>query len=228
MAKNLFPNNPNLNVWYSPPEETAKQNSFTLVTVSNTSGLSSALALDGQIVAVRASDFVQTPKERVVSGIERLKARIYQTYLFFGYGFLVLLVTFSVFSFGGVIKARVVLTGSMEPVISPGDVVITTPVSRRDPQIGDVVTYVAKRFDGTPVGTFTHRVISGDERKGFVVKGDANPAPDLQRPKLQDIAGVVIFTIPFIGSLMSPRSLALLLPTLFGIWLVIDALRKNE
>jgi signal peptidase len=149
-------------------------------------------------------------------------------YLFLGYGFLIMLIVFSVFSFGGVIKARVVLTGSMEPVISPGDVVITMPVSRREPEIGDVVTYVAKRFDGSPVGNFTHRIISGSETEGFIVKGDANPAPDIQRPKLQDIAGVVVFTIPFIGTLMTPRALAILVPTLFGIWLVVDALRKRD
>jgi len=135
---------------------------------------------------------------------------------------------FSILSFGGVIKARVVLTESMTPLIKPGDVVVTTPVSRKEPVIGDIVTYIAKRFDGSPVGTFTHRIIDGDKDSGFVVKGDNNPAPDVQRPKYEDIAGVLLFTIPFIGTLMTPRSLAILIPTLFGIWLVVDALRKKE
>jgi signal peptidase I len=227
--RNVFPGKRNLSVWLR--ENTANSGSyesFVLITASNSDGSSSVLVNGDRILDVQPSTFVQTPKERVVTDIERLKARIYSTYVILGYGFLILLITFSIFSFGGVIKARVVLTGSMEPVISPGDVVITMPVSRREPRVGDVVTYVAKRFDGSPVGNFTHRIISGDSSAGFIVKGDANPTPDIQRPKLPDIAGVVIFTIPFIGTLMTPRALAILVPTLFGIWLVVDALRKRD
>jgi signal peptidase len=171
---------------------------------------------------------VQAPKERVLTDSEKLRAKIYATYVTLGYSFLVVLMAFSVLSFGGVVKARVVLTESMTPLIKPGDVVITTPVTRKEPEIGDIVTYVAKRFDGSPVGTFTHRIIDGDKETGFVVKGDNNPSPDVQRPKYEDIAGVLIYTIPFIGTLMTPRSLAILIPTLFGIWLVVDALRKRD
>jgi signal peptidase I len=227
--RNAFPDLPNLSVWLLDSSTNQRTfDSFTLITASNSTGVSSVLVNGDRVLPVRPADFVQTPKERVITDLERLKTRIYAAYVFLGYGFLILLVTFSIFSFGGVIKARVVLTGSMEPVISPGDVVITMPASRREPAVGDVVTYVAKRFDGSPVGNFTHRIISGSQSEGFIVKGDANPAPDVQRPKLQDIAGVVVFTIPFIGTLMTPRALAILVPTLFGIWLVVDALRKRE
>ena len=226
--KNLFPDSPSFSIWLLEQEATHEHRSLVLITASNSSGSNSALINCGKVVSAKPSDFVQAPRERIVNGIERLRSRLYSLYLFLGYGFLIMLIVFSVFSFGGVIKARVVLTGSMEPVISPGDVVITMPVSRREPEIGDVVTYVAKRFDGSPVGNFTHRIISGSETEGFIVKGDANPAPDIQRPKLQDIAGVVVFTIPFIGTLMTPRALAILVPTLFGIWLVVDALRKRD
>jgi len=226
--RNVFPNHPHLNVWVPESFGEYSQDSFTLVTASNSSGSASALVTRDRLVEVNASAFVQTPKERVVTDWEKLKSRLYASYVVMGYGFLILLITFSIFSFGGVIKARVVLTGSMEPVISPGDVVVTTPVKRREPALGDVVTYVAKRFDGSPVGTFTHRIIGGDKSEGFIVKGDANPTPDIQRPKYQDIAGVVIFTIPFVGTLMTPRALAILVPTLYGLWLVVDALRKRE
>jgi signal peptidase I len=226
--RNVFPNHPQLSVWASESRVDQGSDLFTLVTVSNSSGSASSLVSGDRVVEVNASAFVQTPKERVVTDWERLKSRLYASYVVLGYGFLILLITFSIFSFGGVIKARVVLTGSMEPVISPGDVVVTTPIKRREPELGDVVTYVAKRFDGSPVGTFTHRIIGGDNKDGFIVKGDANPSPDIQRPKFEDIAGVVIFTIPFVGTLMTPRALAILVPTLFGIWLVVDALRKRE
>lgn len=200
----------------------------TLVTWSNEKGSETVLIQGRRVSPVRSGDFVQAPKERKLSDSEKFRTQIYRAYVTIGYSFLAILMAFSILSFGGVVKARVVLTESMEPVISPGDVVITTPVSRKEPVIGDVVTYIAKRFDGSPVGTFTHRIIDGDNASGFVVKGDNNPAPDVQRPKYEDIAGVLLFTIPFIGNLMTPRSLAILIPTLFGIWLVVDALRKND
>lgn len=207
---------------------TSEQSGFTLITCSNSQGVESVLIHGDRVIQVRAGDFVQAPKERVLSRADKLKSRVYRIYVGLGYGFLVVLMIFSILSFGGVIKARVVLTESMTPLIKPGDVVVTTPVTRKEPVTGDIVTYIAKRFDGSPVGTFTHRIIGGDKEVGFIVKGDNNPSPDVQRPKYEDIAGVLLFTIPFIGTLMTPRSLAILIPTLFGIWLVVDALRKND
>ena len=116
----------------------------------------------------------------------------------------------------------------MEPVISIGDIILTTPPSRLAPKQGDVVAYVAKRFDGSPVGVFSHRIIGGNIREGFIVKGDANPAPDVQRPKLDDIEGVVFYTIPFLGRLLAPRTLLILIPLIIGFWLIMDALKNNE
>lgn len=227
--KPLFPERIDLNLWINEDQLQPISNSaFTLITCSNQNGSDSVLIQGSEIKAARAGDFVMAPKERVLSSSEKLQVRIYKTYVTLGYSFLVVLMVFSILSFGGVIKARVVLTESMTPLIKPGDVVVTTPVSRKEPVVGDIVTYVAKRFDGSPVGTFTHRIIGGDKDVGFVVKGDNNPAPDVQSPKYEDIAGVLIFTIPFIGTLMTPRSLAILIPTLFGIWLVVDALRKKD
>jgi len=227
--KHLFGLTSGRSIWLLPNSESShSSNTFTLVTCSNSSGSESVLLQGDRIIPVRPGDFVQAPKERKLSDSEKFRAQIYRIYVSLGYSFLAILMAFSILSFGGVVKARVVLTESMEPLISPGDVVITTPISRKEPIVGDVVTYIAKRFDGSPVGTFTHRIIDGDKESGFVVKGDNNPAPDVQRPKYEDIAGVLLFTIPFIGTLMTPRSLAILIPTLFGIWLVVDALRKND
>ena len=227
----VFPNRNDLCVWLRSSEEGAVDDysdSYTLLTASNIRGSETVLLYRGRILSVKPNSFVQAPRERVRSGTEKYGTVFYRLYVTVGYCFLAVLMTFSVLSFGGVVKARVVLTESMQPLINPGDVVVTTPVSRKEPVVGDVVTYIAKRFDGSPVGTFTHRIIDGDKKTGFVVKGDNNPAPDVQRPKYEDIAGVLLFTIPFIGTLMTPRSLAILIPTLFGIWLVIDALRKSD
>jgi len=55
---------------------------------------------------------------------------------------------------------------------------------KKIPHKGDVVAYQGRRFDGSKVGVFSHRIIGGNQASGFIVKGDANPSPDVQRPKL--------------------------------------------
>ena len=122
-------------------------------------------------------------------------------------------------------KARIVLTGSMVPVISPGDIVLLAPTPRTQPKLGDIAAYTARRFSGESVGIFTHRIIGGDPINGWIMKGDANPSPDVQKPKAEDMNGVVFFIIPWIGKLMAPKMLMILIPVGVGIWLIIDTLK---
>jgi signal peptidase len=135
---------------------------------------------------------------------------------------------FAGLSFTGNVKARIVLTGSMAPAINTGDVIITTPIARKVPQVDDVIAYQAKRFNGENVAVFSHRIIGGDIENGFIVKGDANKSPDPQKPKAEDILGVVFFVIPFIGNLLTPKALFLLVPSIFGVWLILDAMKNVE
>ena len=102
------------------------------------------------------------------------------------------------------------------------------PTTHAVPKVGDVVAYTGRRFDGTEVGTFTHRIIGGDAVNGFIMKGDNNPSPDVQRPKVVDVRGVVVFKLPFIGKILNPKMLIILVPIVFGIWLVLDALRDGK
>jgi signal peptidase len=128
----------------------------------------------------------------------------------------------------GYVKARVVLTNSMSPTIKAGDIVLLDPTTHAVPKIGDVAAYIGRRFDGTEVGIFTHRIIGGDGVNGFIVKGDNNPSPDIQHPKLADITGVVVFKLPLIGKVLNPKMLFILVPVVFGIWLISDALRDGR
>jgi len=145
-----------------------------------------------------------------------------------GYAVAVILMVFAGFSYTGNVKARIVLTGSMAPAINVGDVIITLPITQKTPQLEDVIAYQAKRFNGDKVAVFSHRIIGGDIENGFIVKGDANKSPDAQKPKAADILGVVIFAIPFIGNLLTPKALFLLIPCLFGLWLIMDAMKNVE
>jgi signal peptidase I len=198
-----------------------------LVTVSDLEGEHSYLVTGNKVVKTKSSLFVQAPEERIVVGTRSWYRKATVLTRWFGYVLAFTLISFSILSFQGSIKARVVLTGSMAPTINPGDMILTTSPSNITPKIGSVVAYVGRRFDGTAVGVFSHRIIGGSAETGFIVKGDANPAPDTQKPKIPDITGVVIFVVPLIGKFLTPKSLMVIIPLIFGLWLILDAL-KNE
>lgn len=201
--------------------------SNVLITISDTSGEHTYLMAGQKIIETKSSLFVQAPEERIVVGPRIWYTRMTTAFRWSGYALAIVLMTFSVLSFSGVVKARVVLTGSMAPTINPGDIILTTPTKNVTPKIGNIVAYVGRRFDGTAVGVFSHRIIGGDATSGFIVKGDHNPSPDTQHPKIPDITGVVIFIIPVIGRFLTPKALMITVPLIFGLWLIFDAL-KNE
>ena len=213
-------------IWISDSDPSADK--YVLVTVSGAQGEQTVLVTSEQSFESRAKHFVQAPKERIVKGGDLWRKQLAKIFKGSGYVLLTVMLTFSILSFAGIAKARIVLTESMAPTINPGDIVLSLNPERLPPKVGDVATYTARRFDGTEVASFTHRVISGDAKTGFVMKGDNNPAPDTQRPSLADITGVVFYTIPFIGKLLTPRGLLVLVPSIFGLWLILDSLRNEK
>ena len=201
-------------------------NSNVLITISNPIGSMTVLITPDAVVETSPKHFVDTPPERVITGGQKVMKKLASAATIAGYVLAAILVTFSVLSSTGYVKARVVLTGSMQPTINPGDIVLTAPISRVEPKIDDVAAYQARRFDGAPVGVFTHRIIDGDGNSGWVLKGDNNPSPDIQKPKNNDILGVVIFVIPWLGNLLSKQVLFTVIPLIAGMWFLLDTLRK--
>lgn len=201
--------------------------SKVLVTISNALGERTVLITPTDIAPTKSKLFVQAPPERIATAAQQRNNRFSNIIKYMGYTLSAILISFSVLSASGFVKARIVLTGSMEPVISPGDIVLLAPPPRTQPQLGDIAAYTARRFSGESVGIFTHRIIGGDPVNGWVMKGDANPSPDIQKPKAADMNGVVFFVIPWIGKLMSPKMLMILIPIGVGIWLIIDTLKGD-
>ena len=199
-----------------------------LITVTTLSGGRSVFISNHGVTEIQAEQLVDAAPEIQSESLKRKYAGIQRAMTISGYSIAIILLMFSGLSLGGVVKARIVLTGSMEPSISAGDIIITTPISRKEPMVGDVIAYQAKRFNGENVAVFSHRIISGDIQNGFVVKGDANKTPDNQKPKAPDILGVVIFVIPFLGNILTPKALFLLVPCIFGLWLIMDAMKSVE
>lgn len=95
-------------------------------------------------------------------------------------------------------KVLSVLTGSMEPAISTGDMVIVTRYENSVPQIGDIVTYWK---DDQSRSLITHRVVHRLENGYLQTKGDANQEADGGWTDPNRLIGKVVFTIPFAASL---------------------------
>jgi signal peptidase len=199
-----------------------------LVTVTSASGEKSAYISNQGVKEITAGQLVDPSPQVQPQSLKPKYVGIKKVMSFSGYAFAILLMVFAGLSFTGNVKARIVLTGSMAPAINVGDVILTLPIAKKAPQIDDVIAYQAKRFNGDKVAVFSHRIIDGDIENGFIVKGDANKSPDAQKPTGEDILGVVFFIIPFIGNLLTPKALFLLLPCAFGLWLIMDAMKNVE
>ena len=226
MRRELFENSPENKIWVEG--ESNNSDSKTLFTISSAAGEATVLITPTEITPSKSRMFVQAPPERVVSGNQVWEKRASGFIKTLGYVLSAILITFSLLSMSGYVKARVVLTDSMAPTIKAGDIVLLDPTTHSVPKIGDVAAYTGRRFDGTEVGIFTHRIIGGDAVNGFIMKGDNNPTPDVQRPKVADVSGVVVFKLPFIGKVLNPKMLFILVPVVFGIWLITDALRDGK
>jgi signal peptidase I len=201
--------------------------SKVLLTISNANGEKTVLITPTEVTPTKSKLFVQAPPERIATPAQARNNKIGNVVKFLGYALSGILISFSVLSASGFVKARIVLTGSMEPAIHPGDIVLLAPTPRTQPELGDIAAYTARRFSGESVGIFTHRIIGGDPVNGWLMKGDNNPTPDVQKPKAEDISGVVFFVIPWIGKLMAPKMLMILIPVGVGIWLIIDTLKGD-
>jgi signal peptidase len=205
-----------------------KSDANILVTVTSASGEKSAYISNQGIQEIVAGQLVDAAPEVQSEASKPKYVGIKKAMSFSGYAFAILLMVFAGLSFTGNVKARIVLTGSMAPAINVGDVILTLPIAKKAPQIDDVIAYQAKRFNGENVAVFSHRIIDGDIENGFIVKGDANKSPDPQKPTAEDILGVVFFVIPFIGNLLTPKALFLLIPCAFGLWLIMEAMKNVE
>lgn len=94
------------------------------------------------------------------------------------------------------LRPLVVKSGSMEPTISTGGMVLVRTVPADQIQVGDVVA--VDRPDNTRV---THRVVAVIHQGAtaqLTLKGDANEDPDPQ-PVVVDSAGKLVLSVPSIG-----------------------------
>ncbi len=142
----------------------------------------------------------------------------------------------------GLYRTETVLSGSMKPDFSAGDMVVVTPEPSRDIRVGQVISY------DIPVGDHhvqTHRIVQilrGGEHPVLRTKGDANNARDPWTARLDgSTAWRVRLVVPKLGWMVvwlrdpllrlltvfgAPALLALI--ALWGIWKDPDQGQREE
>jgi signal peptidase len=133
-----------------------------------------------------------------------------------------------------------VSSGSMEPAIPTGAMVVTCPVDPADIEVGDVILY---RPSFSVDSLIVHRVIEirGDSSFRFVTQGDANLNPDPYTIHVNNVVGRVCFdaagfgrAIEFVRStagfftLVVGPSIILLGAYIWSVWQVLNENSKKR
>jgi len=97
---------------------------------------------------------------------------------------------------------RSVQTGSMEPAIPTGSIVVTRPAQAY--AVGDIITF--SRRDSGLDAPVTHRISAIRLEEGvmyFTTRGDANSVEDFNEVSESEVLGKVAFSIPMLGFLLN-------------------------
>jgi signal peptidase len=125
-------------------------------------------------------------------------------------------------TWAGGYKPFVVLSGSMEPAIPVGGVLLVRRVAAADVRRGDIITFVTPREPSASpqaASVTTHRVVAvqaGQQgQPTFATKGDANENADPMAVPAQNVLGSAVFAMPYLGYVSRFAS------TKFGLLLLI-------
>ena len=93
-----------------------------------------------------------------------------------------------------------VVSPSMEPHYSVGDLIYVKEVDPDSVKVGDPITFVLNE----DLVVATHRVVAIDsENRQFTTKGDANKTEDAAPVHFNNVIGVPVFSIPLLGYVSS-------------------------
>lgn len=98
-------------------------------------------------------------------------------------------------------KFFTVMTGSMQPSIMVGDLVIDKEISPEKIKVGDVITFKSQNSENIT----THRVkkiIKDGGQIEYITQGDANNVQDQNPVKSNLVIGKVVKCIPKVGNVM--------------------------
>lgn len=145
--------------------------------------------------------------------------------------FVLIGITFLLPIFG--LKLYTVVSGSMEPNIPVGAIVISREVEPQTIELNDVIIFKASNDSSTMI---THRVVDiKEEDDEFITKGDNNKDIDINPVNYSQLAGKVVFSLPilgyfyyFLGSLGGKIIMVGVLALLIILSIVLDNSKKKK
>jgi signal peptidase I len=87
-----------------------------------------------------------------------------------------------------------VTSGSMQPLVAPGDVVMIRPTDA-----GELTPDTVVLYDRPDTGRVLHRILEQLPDGSFRTGGDANADPDSAPVRLGEIEGAAVLAVPWIG-----------------------------
>ena len=144
--------------------------------------------------------------------------KILYTTFYIGIIAIIVLLLVALFPVKGNYQIKIVKSGSMEPSIKTGSVVVIKP--SKSYTVGDVVTF--GRDTKTDIPT-THRIVSSRAQDGvimFTTKGDANEDKDANEIRQSEVSGKVLFDVPYFGYIIDLARK----PLGFAVLIIIPAL----
>ncbi len=139
--------------------------------------------------------------------------------------FALLLSSYSVPGFN--FRVLAVQSGSMEPAIHTGSVVIVAP--QNDYKIGEIITFGELGETKIPITHRIHDIKIVNGESVFITKGDANDVPDKNETPRSEVKGKVLFSIPLLGYLINfikkPLGFALVI-IVPALWIVFGEIKK--
>ena len=123
-------------------------------------------------------------------------------------------------------EVNVVLSNSMEPVYSTGELLL---VKADEIKVNDIISFKGSGVSGNVI---THRVIKIDQEKQvFITKGDANSSQDSNPVAFSRLNGIVKINIPYIGyiyGMIQSMIAKIILAGLVLIYIIVNLVTKKK
>lgn len=126
-------------------------------------------------------------------------------------------------------KPFIVLSGSMEPSILAGDLIVTKRITPEDVKVGDVISFRVEKDI-----VVSHRVteIQNEGGLAFLTKGDANTGMDATKVLPEKIEGLYIWRGAGLGKfalfLQTPIGMLLFVVTPLCLFIIYDIVARNR
>lgn len=100
------------------------------------------------------------------------------------------------------LDSYIVVSGSMVPTVPVGSILYSRDVDPAQVEVGEIIVFVDPIRSNDPI---THRVVENDTaNQTMITKGDANEGNDVDPVQYENVLGISVLHLPFLGFLASP------------------------